>query len=132
MDGLYGPGALVEFTAACNAAKNGATVTVGPTDSAGNVYVGVQWNDGSTMVICCLPTRVHFIALDARGAGIYDGLCEFLPPLFKGWGVVTFSASAGDLASKQVLLVGARSGFRETEPVTRDRPIAGLGLSWTL
>jgi hypothetical protein len=132
MDELYGAGALEGFTAACNAAKNGATVAEGARGGNGELYVSVAWNDGSTMLIACMPTRVHYVRLDARGAGIYDGLCEQLPPLFKARGVKTFTACAADLTSKQVLLVGARSGFVEAEPATRDRPVAGLSLIWTL
>lgn len=96
LDSLYGKGASSAFIGATGASTIGAHIE-------GGVRVYCEWQDGSVMKIDCWPERVHFLTLRSERDGLYSDLCDTLPDLFKGWGVKTFTASAGSEESDAIL-----------------------------
>jgi hypothetical protein len=96
LDSLYGKGASSAFIEATGASTTGAYIE-------GGVRVYCDWPDGSTMKIDCWPDRVHYLSLTSEREGLYTDLCDTLPELFKGWGVKTFTASAGNDEADAIL-----------------------------
>lgn len=98
LDDLYGTGAQAELLAALDAESTEVVET------PEGVKVYVTWPDEGSMKIVCSADNVHYASLHVPPrSGRYTTLCERLPGLFKARGVKTFTASAGDEASADVL-----------------------------